>query len=423
MKHLVIYLSLMVSIFLSLPLYAQEEEQPMSEAEQKANLLENVRSQIAGNNAFAQELYNRLKSTPGNLFCSPYCISSALVLPYAGSAGPTRAQFHTVLRYLTQEDNLYATFAWLNQHFTSAWYSGPNETRLYIANSLWVQRDVKILPKFMEVATKYFKASLKLADFSRNPESSRQNINSWVKERTQGRIENLLQTGEVDRSTRLVVVSAIFMKAVWEHAFDPNLTRPDSFFVNKVQTAAVPMMTTTANYPYYQNSSFTILEMPYRGGEAGQTQFSLLIFLPKETYGLPLVENNILSTSLENLLKSLRMERVIVSIPQFKFSSEFELNNTLQQMGMIEAFSENADFSGIDGERDLFMNHVIHKAFLSVDEKGTEAIAATAVSMEHRSMVYPPQSTTVFRADHPFMFMIIDKSINAILFMGRFVSP
>lgn len=417
-----IYLSLVVFIFTSLNGYAQEEEQPVSVAEQKANLVENIKSQVAGNNAFAQELYNRLKTKPGNLFCSPYCISSALVLPYAGSAGPTRAQFHTVLRYLTQEDSLFATFSWLNQHFTTPWYSGPNETRLYIANSLWIQRDFKILPKFMDIATKYFKSTLKLADFLRNPESSRQNINSWVKERTQGRIDQLLQPGEINSSTRLVVVSSIFMKAVWEHAFDPNLTTADSFFVNKTQTASVPMMTTTANFPYYQNNTFTILEMPYRGGEAGQTQFSLLVFLPKDTYGLSSVENHILDISLENLLKSLRMERVIVSFPKFKFSSEFELNNTLQQMGMIEAFSENADFSGIDGERDLSLNHVIHKAYLSVDEKGTEAVAATAVTMEHRSVVHP-ESTTVFRADHPFMFMIIDKSINAILFTGRFVSP
>ena len=402
MIRAIIYLTF---ILLAMQIGAQEEEPTMTEADLKAALIENVRSQNAGNNAFALELYNRLKSKPGNIFCSPFSVSSALVLPYAGSAGPTQAQFHTVLRYLTQEDNLYASFAWLNQHFTTPWYSGPNETRLYIGNSLWVQRDIRILPRFQNIASKYFKSSLQRTDFMRNPESSRLSINNWVREKTQGHIDQIMGPGEINANTRLVVVSSIFMRAVWERAFDPNLTAPSSFFADQANTISIPMMTTTGNFPLYQGDSFTMLELPYRAGEGSQTQFSFLVFLPKNTFGLSSVENQVLNTSLESLLKLLRIDRVITFFPKFKILNEFQLNGTLQQMGMFEAFSENADFSGIDGSRDLSLSQVIHKAYLSIDEKGTEAVAATAVTLENKS--YVNHSPIIFKADHPLSLIHI----------------
>jgi|688.fasta_scaffold60262_2 serpin B len=394
---------------------------PIEEAEQKSSLEDNIRAQIAGNNAFGMDLYNRLREKGNNIICSPYCLSSALVLPCVGSAGATRTQFQTILRFLSQEENLLASFAWLNQHFTTPWYSGPNETRLYIGNSLWIQQDIRLLPAFAAQAAKYFKSSLKQVDFIRNSESSRININNWVREKTQGHIEHLIKPGEISSNTRLVVVSSLFMKAVWEHAFDPVLTSAHSFFVNKFNTVSMPMMTTTANFPFYQSDSYTLIELPYRGGEGSQTQFSLLVFLPKDLYNLSKVENMVLSQPLENLLQPLRIDRVIVTFPKFKISSEFELNTTLQQMGLVEAFNENADFSKIDGSRDLSISNVIQKAYLSIDEKGTEAVAATAVTINRTA--YEPQPATVFLADHPFLFMIIDRSINALLFIGRFVSP
>lgn len=408
-------------VFAAFHLNSQEEAPQMTEAEQKALLVDNIRGQNAGNNAFSLELYYRLKSQEGNIFCSPYSITSALVLPFAGSAGATQAQLHTILHYLNDEEGLFSSFEWLNQHFSTPWYSGPNETKVYIGNSLWIERDLRILPKFMNTAQKYFRNSLQRADFSRNPQSSRLNINNWVREKTQGHINEMLAPGTINNSTQMVVISSIFMKAVWEKAFDPILTAATSFFSNNINTVSVPMMTTTGNFPIYQGDTFTILELPYRGGGGERTQFSFLVFLPKDTFGLPSVENQVLNGTLENWLKLLRIDRVIVFLPKFKFASNFQLKSVFQQMGMYEPFNENADFSGIDGSRNLVLSEVIHKAYLSVDEKGTEAVAATAVTIETKA--YNPESPLIFKADHPFMFMIIDKSINSILFIGRLVSP
>ncbi len=404
-------------------LYSQEEgDVNQEEPVQMRPLEENIFTLVRGNNTFAFELYSRLKSNPGNLFFSPYSISAALVMPYAGSGGATKSQFQSVMHYLAQDQNLFEAFAALNQTFSTPSFTGPNETRLFIANSLWLQKDLKILPSFLETAAKYFRAAIKQVDFMRNPDAARLNINDWVKERTQGRIDELLQQSDINNMTRIVVVSSIFMKAVWQQAFDPVLTASDSFFVSPTNTTSVPMMTTSAFFRVDQAKNYTMLEMPYRQSTSNQTHLSLLIFLPRDTFGLPAVESSALSNSVDGLLKNAQNKQVIVSFPKFKLAEEFNLNRTLQQMGLTLPFSPGADFSGITGDFSLELSDVIHKAYLSIDEKGTEAVAATAVTIGVKSILVG-EPALVFKADHPFMFMIVDRATNSILFIGRYVAP
>ncbi len=400
----------------------EEEEQKVKDsALEKRILQENIHAQAQGNNTFAFELYNRLGKTKGNLFFSPYSISAAMVLPYAGSAGATRSQIQTVMHYLAQDTNLYNAFSGLNSFLTTSQFIGPNESRLYLANSIWIQRDLKILPAFYQIASEYFKASLKQADFMRNPDSARLNINGWVQERTEGRIMDLLKSNDVDTSTRLVVVSSIFMKAVWLFPFDPSLTESATFFISPNASVSIPMMTRTSFFSLLQGNRYTLLEMPYRIDKEGAAQLSLLVFLPNENFELPQIESTILSSSLEGLMKNLERKQVIVSLPRFKLSQEFNLNQILQQMGLTLPFSSSADFSGITGNTELAINDVIHKAYLSIDEKGTEAVAATAVTIGLKAV--QEETPIVFKADHPFLFMIIEKTTNSVLFIGRYVNP
>ncbi len=417
-------LSLTVLLFFSTCAYTQEEEEevvPVTPESQKRILQENVYAQTQGNSKLAVELYYRLATTPGNLFFSPFSLSSAFLMPYIGSKGATHAQIQQVMHYLSADQNLYDTFSWFNKYLSASWMTGPNETRLFLANSLWIQNDLKILYKFLETSTKQLGFDTRQVDFKRNLASASLNINEWVREKTGGRIAEIIGPDALDSQTKLVVISAIFMKAVWRHAFDPALTTNMPFFVANNKTIAVPMMTTTALFPIYQTRDYTVIDLPYREGEVTHPQLSFLLFLPQETFGLSLVEPQILATSVDSFLKNLESHPVILSLPKFKISQELTLSRIFQKLGLFLPFSTAADFSEITGKADLMINDVIHQAFLSVDEKGTEAVAATAISIGMKSM--PAASPFIFKADHPFMFMIIDRKTRSILFMGRCVNP
>lgn len=406
--------------------YAQVVEPPAEEpvvdsALQARVLRENIRAQTQGNNAFGFELYSRLRSAKGNLFFSPYNITATMVMAYAGSHGTTQAELQGAMHYLSNNENLYAVFEWLNKHFSTAWFQGPNESRVLLGNSVWLQRDLKILPSYLDILNTYFKSSLKQVDFMRNPEAARLNMNLWVKEKTQGRITELVQAGDVDSMTRLVLISSIFMKAVWQNAFEPSLTVPEPFFLNNVDTISTPMMTRTAQFPFYETPSYQVLELPYRSSFKNEPQFSMLIVLPRNQ-DFSSFESILSQEAFDRILSGLSPRQVIATIPKFTFSSGFDLKGAMQQLGMEVAFSPLADFSGITGTRDLAIGGVLHKAFVAVDEKGTEAVAATAVTIGVKSYI-PPEESIVFKANHPFVFFIVDRSTDSILFMGRLLNP
>lgn len=400
---------------------ATDIEEPIRDPKAEAAILaENVGFQVAGNNSFGLELYGRLKAKPGNLFFSPYNITATMVMAYAGAGGITKQEMQSVMRYLANTDLLWPVFGVLNKRLGTPWFQGPNESRLILANSVWVQRDFKLLPDYTNILNTYFRTSLRLADFMRNPEGARLNINAWVKEKTQGRIADLVAQGEVNKSTRLVLVSSIFMKAVWQNAFDPSLTAPGSFFLNNAQSVSAEMMTRSAVLPYYENGSVQVLELPYRSTNKDEPRFSMLILLPKNGDLSP-AENLLTTAQFENLTKSLQVKQVIATIPKFTFSSEFNLNDALQGMGMQAAFSDLADFTSMT-QTPVAIGDVLHKAYVSVDEKGTEAVAATAITINRTSYV-PEEQAIIFKADHPFLFVILDQSTGSILFIGRLMTP
>lgn len=412
----------LILILIVSALSAQEDvEEPLRNPTQEAALLqENIGFQVAGNNAFGFELYNRLKSEPGNLFFSPYNITATMVMAYAGAAGLTKQEIQSVMRYLSSDDNLFAAFAALNKKLSTAWFQGPNESRLMLANSVWVQRDLKLIPSYKETLDHYFRTSLRLADFMRNPEGARLNINAWVKEKTQGRIPDLVNEGEIDKSTRLVLVSSIFMKAVWKDAFDPDLTTSGTFFLSGNQSVSADMMTRSAQMPYYEDNAVQVLEMPYRSTNKDEPKFSMVIILPRNG-NIAAAENLLNSGRFDQLIKELSYKQVIATVPKFTYSSDFNLNNTFQAMGLQAPFSNLADFSAMT-ETPVVIGGVLHKAFVAVDEKGTEAVAATAVTINVKSYI-PEESAVVFKADHPFVFVILDRSTGSILFIGRLATP
>lgn len=408
-------------LLFSFALYGQETEE--APPPQKETLLEDsIHSMVHGNNTFSFSLFKQLRANPGNLFFSPYCITSAMAIPYAGARGGTQNQMQSALHYLPQMDNLDLSLEEFNKRLTKQAMLGPNEIKLFMANGLWVQRNFQLENDFLERIRRYFGSIVRQVDFIHNAEAARLNINEWVREGTQGRITNIVERGDIGPDTRLVVVSSIFMKAVWEFPFDASLTTLTPFFLDPKTTLSVPMMNMTKRLRLVQLPQFALLELPYSTSFQSTTQLAMYILLPNALDGLPQVENSVASGDFDDWVKKLQYERVFVSLPRFKFSTGFDLSAALKKMGMAGAFNDLADFTGIYAGGGLALSKVLHKAFVSVDEKGTEAVAATAVSINMTSMPEerPP---VIFKADHPFVFIIVERASGAILFMGRYSTP
>lgn len=415
MKNLLLFL---VTVCISFSLYSQDVT---GENEQEV-LIQNVRALTKGNNRFASELYFKLKDSPDNIIASPYTVSSAISMAYAGALGATKGQINAVMHFLPQGQNLYEAFSTLNKILSTKWYQGPNENKIVLANSLWAQQEMKIKPDFLKLMNTYYKSDFKQVDFFRNPDSARMQINQWVKEKTQGRIENLMGEQDVSSTTRLVLVASIFMRAVWQNPFDPELTKQAPFFASPGKTVSVPMMTTTATYPIYQAPDFNLIEIPYRAGREQDPHLVFIAIVPKERFGLKKIETNFSAEKLDDWLAQMQPNKVILSFPKFELTGAFDLTTILKQLGITAAFSESADFSEINNEHNLMLNSVLHKAYLKLDEKGSEAVAATAVSIGLKA-VLEPVKPLVLEVDHPFMFLIVDRNTDSILFIGRLTLP
>jgi serpin B len=368
----------------------------------------------ASNAAFAVDLYHQLRSVEGNLFFSPYSISTALAMTYAGARGNTEAQMARVLHFdldhLTQEA-LHNAFAALEQHM--AQIQGKGDVALHVANSLWPQAGYAFLAAFIDLCRRCYGVTITSVDYAADTESARQQINAWVEEKTREKIKELLKPRHVTPLTTLVLVNAIYFKGNWASQFDKRRTRDGNFYLNAQGLVKAPMMEQKARFSYDETSDLQVLEMPYVGGD-----LSMLVLLPCERDGLPALEAALSVDDLALWTQRLRPIEVQVVLPRFKLSGEFDLRKTLQAMGMVDAFGA-ADFSGMTGQRGLVISEVVHKAFVDVNEEGTEAAAATAVLMA-RSI---PPPTPVFRADHPFLFLIRENSTGSILFLGRVVDP
>ncbi len=372
---------------------------------------------VDGNSAFAFDLYHALREREGNLFYSPHSISLALAMTYAGARNETERQMAEALHFLSQ-DRLHPTFNGLDLELArrGEGAEGKDEEgfRLNIVNALWGQEGYEFLPDFLDLLAENYGAGLRLLDFTGVPEASRVTINDWVSQQTEDRIQDLIPAGAIDPLTRLVLTNAIYFNAAWDSPFEPNATRDGPFYLLDGGEVAVPMMRQTESFGYAAGEGYQAVEVLYDGRE-----LSMVILLP-DADEFEAFEGSLDAERVDAIIGALAHREVALTMPKFEFDSDFSLSQSLAAMGMREAFSEAADFSGMTGNRDLFISDVIHQAFVSVDESGTEAAAATAVIMAELAMPAEPIEVTM---DHPFIFMIRDIQTGAILFVGRVVDP
>ena len=373
---------------------------------------------IEGNSAFAFELYKALKGEEGNLFYSPYSISLALAMTYAGARGETADQMADALQFLLARNKLHPAFNWLDAELAKRGEGAEGKDgegfRLNIVNAIWGQKDYEFLSDFLDVLAENYGAGLRILDFITETEKSRLTINDWVSDQTEGRIEDLIPQGAIGELTRLVLTNAIYFNAAWEHPFDEDITADSLFNLLDGGQVSVPMMKQTESFGYTEGEGYQAVELQYDGGE-----LSMVILLP-EAGNFQAFEEGFQAEQVDAIISGLQPTEVALTMPQFEFESEFSLKDTLAGMGMPIAFSSAADFSGMTGNPELFISDVVHKAFVAVDEAGTEAAAATAVIMELTAVPEPPVEVTI---DRPFIFLIRDIETGAVLFVGRVANP
>ena len=373
---------------------------------------------VAGNSGFAFDLYQAIREADGNLFYSPYSISVALAMTYAGARGDTELQMADALYFTLPQDLLHPAFNGLDQTLAQRGEgaAGKDEQgfRLNIVNAIWGQEGYAFLAEFLDVLAENYGAGLRLLDFVNAPEESRVTINDWVSEQTEERIEDLIPQGLIDKLTRLVLTNAIYFNAAWAQPFTEELTADGPFYLLDGSQVTAPMMQQSESFGYAEGQGYQAVELPYDGQE-----LAMVILLP-DPGNFESFEAALSAEQVQAIVRGVARRQVALTLPKFEFASAFALADTLAAMGMPAAFSGAADFSGMTGDRDLFISDVIHKAFVSVDEAGTEAAAATAVIMKRLSIPEEPVEVTV---DRPFVFLIRDIETGAILFVGRVVNP
>ncbi len=367
---------------------------------------------VGGNSAFSFDLYQALRESDGNLFFSPYSISAALAMTFAGARAETERQMAETLHFILPQERLHQGFNALDLELVG---EDQGEFKLHIANAIWGQTGYAFLTEFLDLLARNYGAGLRLLDFESEPEASRQVINNWVSDQTEEKIKNLIPQGGITPNTSLVLANAIYFDADWLYPFDKAKTRDGQFNTLDGGTVAVPMMAMTEpqTLSHAQSAGYQAIELIYKGRE-----MSMVILVP-DAGEFEAFEAGLNAERLEAMLEDLEPKQVALTMPKFTFESEFSLAQTLSEMGMPDAFGA-ADFSGMDGTRNLFIGEVFHKAFVSVDEVGTEAAAATAVIMERMSV---PIVDVELVIDRPFVFLIRDMSSGTILFVGRVVDP
>lgn len=377
---------------------------------------------VAGDTNFAVELFT-LVAEDGNILLSPYSIESALAMTHAGARGETAAQMTDVLHIGLDPERLHTVRNELDlQIATVEEPQLPGDDRdsfsISVANSLWGQQGYPFLEEFLVLLAANYDAGMNLVDFEAEAEVARVAVNTWVEEETAGRIVDLIPEGVVDAATRLVLVNAIWFKASWAEQFDPERTANGMFTLLDGTTVTVPMMLGGGTMPHSRGDGFEYLRIPYAGDA------SMVVILP-DTGRFDEIAGRLDGQFLADAKAAAGTADVDLLMPKFEFRSEFSLSSALQDLGMLEAFvapsgDQGADFTGITAERELFIQEVVHQAFITVDETGTEAAAATAVSIGLTAIADPPTPVVL---DRPFMFLIEHESTGEILFIGQVTNP
>ncbi len=378
-------------------------------------------SKLASDNlAFAMDLYQQLAAQPGNLFYSPYSISQALAMVYGGARGQTEQQIATSLYFSLPQDQLHPAFNALDLELAkraSAVKDAGQGFQLDIANATWGQSGFPFLASYLDLLARNYGAGLQTVDFANNPEGARQDINDWVAKQTQDKIKDIVPPRAIDTLTRLVLANAIYFKASWMFPFEKSATQDAPFTTLEDSQVSVPMMSLEKNkLNYRKGDGYQVVALPYVDGNV-----DMLLLLP-DTGKFSQFEASLDAARLQTILNGLQPTDVILKMPRFTVESSFSLGDTLSKMGMPDAFQAGqADFSGMDGQPDLYLSSVIHKAYASVDEAGTEAAASTVAIMGLTAIM--PGETVSLTIDHPFIFVIYDQPTQSILFAGRITNP
>jgi serpin B len=369
---------------------------------------------VAGNNQFAWELYQEIaaasENQDRNIFFSPYSLSTALAMTYAGGRGDTAKQMARVLHFTLPQPDLHQAFAALNARIVPA---DTGQYQLNCANALWGQCDYHFEAEFVALVNQYYNGGMRTVDYVNQPAAAVKAINDWAGRQTASKINDILKDDDINALTRLILTNAIYFKGNWESQFKPEATKPSPFTTATASTVSVPLMRQKGEFRYAEDDEAQILELPYVGKD-----LAMLVMLPQGNFAA--FEAGLTAERIRDWQGRLTEQEVEVIIPKFKFAARYYLDDILPLMGMVDAFSDiKADFSGIDGKRDLYIQHVIHQAVVDVNEEGSEAAAVTAVVVGITSVSFAP----VFRADHPFIFAIVHQATGSVLFLGRVADP
>ncbi len=374
-----------------------------------------IESLAESNNLFAVDLFKQIQSKSENLIFSPYSIGTVLAMIYSGSGGKTAAEMSEVLYFPAQEllDPVESTMRESMQATDTM-----QGTDFRLANAIWAQEDFSFLPDYLARVEKYYDAPLSLMDFveTSNREESRKKINHWVEEKTNNRIQDLIQPGILDASTRLVLTNAIYFNGGWMFPFDTAATFPSLFHTSKQESIKTDFMHQTRSYPYYEDEEIQAISLPYKNN-----RMVLMVILPKSIEGWRLISQVINYERINLVISGMGTREVQLALPKFRSELQINLRQELTSLGMGTAFSRHADLSGMTGEENLYVDEVIHKAFIEVNEIGTEAAAATAAIIGLKSSLR--DDPVRFNADHPFVFFLFDRQTGCIIFTGRLVKP
>ena len=380
--------------------------------------LPDAKSGADAGNRFAVELYANLAAGEGNLFLSPHSIHIALGMAYMCARGDTAAEMGRVLHLPAAgaEDLFRALIEALN---TGSKIGTQEVYRLWTANSFWAQQGYPFQEAYKELVKTHFGGELVEVDYAKAAESARAKINAWVEERTVGKIRDLIPAGTLTPLTRLVLANAIYMKSAWDQKFTPELTAEAPFHTGATSTVKAQLMHRVGPYRYFEGDGFQAVSMPYSAN-----RLAMVVLLPAKVGGLAALEKKLTAEALTGWLAGMKRRPVDLSLPRFKLTASCAVADALKALGMPTAFKSGpADFTGIADTKELYISHVLHKAYVDVNEEGTEAAAATAVVLAGRAMTEKEEPPVVFKADRPFLFLIRHEQTGAILFMGRVVDP
>lgn len=370
---------------------------------------------VDGLNDLSFDLYHTMNSDlPVNEFYSPLSISAAFAMTYAGAEHKTANEMRKVLNYGPQNSQFHALYGEMLDSLSQK----SESFEMNIANAIWVEENFKLLKKYKKIVTKKYRSESQLLDFINGPDASRKIINNWVEYHTNDKIKDLIPEGMLNADTRMVLTNAVYFNAEWSNMFNEAMTKKDVFHLLDGSETSCDMMYQRHYYAYSNSPTHEIIEIPYKGYD-----YSMLIVLPQTYQGLKQQAKSLSSEVLKQHDENKKTEDILLYMPKFKLESEYELASILKKMGLQEAFSFNADFSGISGQKDLFISDAVHKAFIEVDEKKTEAAAATGLIMKLTSMAPVQKAPLEFRVDHPFTFMIRHDKSKAIIFIGQLTEP